>query len=447
MDLSLILSSFSKYFSIWVVLPSLILFGTYLTWKLRGMQLSKLKMGFALLFQKEEKGGQGSVSRYQAMSAVLASSFGTGNIAGMAVALATGGPGALFWMWIMAFLGSAVQFANTVLGLKYRVQNDRGEYVGGPMYYMRDGLGWKKMAVVFALVVILGAFTSGPLVQANSIALPLAQIGISPWISGIAMGIMVSLAVLGGAMRVAAVASYVVPVMAIMYIGGALAVLGIHYDQFLPAVKLITKSAFGFNAAAGGFLGFGVMQAIIYGFNRAIFATDAATGIAPLLQSSSNTKNPVIDGVATLIAPFLVMIVCSATLIVLLVTGAYQQEGLVSTNMVTYAFGEALGPMGPYLVLTALFLFAFTCLIGMASCLDRAVEYLFGSRWIKLFRWIFIFMVPVGALLRVNLAWILADISLTMMLVLNVAAVAGLSKEVVRDYFHFFKSKKTSLIE
>lgn len=449
MDLSIasLLTVFNKSFTVWVVFPFLVGLGGYLTWKLKGLQFSKLKMAFTQLFDKN--GGvveEGTVSRYQSVATVLASGFGTGNISGMAVALATGGPGALFWMWVMASLGSIVQFANCLSGFKYREKNTDGEYVGGPMYYLKKGLGWKKLASVFAVLVILVSFTAGDMVQANSIALPLAKVGISPWISGLVMMLVVGLAVIGGARRIASVAGVMVPIMALFYIGGSVVALSMFYDQIIPALSLIMKSAFGFGPAMGGVLGFGIMQAIIFGFNRAIFATDAGTGVAALLQSGASSKRPVIDGVASLIAPFMVMLVCTATFLVLLVTGAFQTD-LESTNMVIYGFSQAFGSPGAYLVFIALFLFAYSSILGMAACLDRGVEYLFGDRFIKPFRYLFILMIPVGAVMHVNMAWILADISLTLMLVINLAATAGLAKQVITEKNQFFNKDKKEELE
>lgn len=433
----------NKFFTIGVVLPALILLGGYLSWRLRCVQVTKLKMGFAQVFQKDKKEerAEGSMSTYQAAVTVVASGFGTGNISGMAVALALGGPGALLWMWVMTFLGSAIQFGNAILGVKYREKNKRNELVGGPMYYLKKGIGWNKMATLFAVFAILIAFTAGDFVQVNSVALPLTKIGISPWITGVAMMFVVGFAVLGGAMRIASVSSVLVPAMALFYIGGSLVALGMCHDQLLGALSLIGKSAFGFGPAIGGIAGFGVMQAALTGFNRAIFATNAGTGLPPMLQSASCSKHPVIDGVAALLGPFMVMLVCTVTFLLLMVTGAYQQPGLQSTNMVLFGFSQTLGSWGAWVVFIALFLFAYTTLITLCACLDRAVEYLFGDRWIKRFRWLYILLVPVGALLHVNLAWVLADVAMTTMLVINVLGTAMLSKEIEASHRDFFGKK------
>jgi AGCS family alanine or glycine:cation symporter len=216
-------------------------------------------------------------------------------------------------------------------------------------------------------------------------------------------------------------------------------ILGLHADQLGNAFTLMFKSAFGISSAVGGVLGFAVIKSITTGFDRAIFATDAGTGTVPLLQSGAKTTNPVIDGMVSLVAPVIVMIVCTTTALVLLVTGAFGTEGLQSTDMVTYAFTSGLSSKaGLYVVMVSLVLFGYTTTIAWASCLQRAVVYLFGTKYVRAFHWLYIIMVPVGALMHVHIAWILADIFLTAMLVINLIGVAGLSKEVVRDTEKYF---------
>ncbi len=434
---------FNEFITLYFVFPSILLLGVYLTLRLRCVQISKLKMGFSNLFKKQEKGVEGDISHYQAISSVLAGNFGTGNISGMAIALSIGGPGALVWMWIMTFLGSVIQYANCLLGVKYRRKNSLGEFVGGPMYYLREGLGLKPMAVLFSLFVILAAFTVGNFVQINSIARHLGSIGIAPWIVGVVMAFFVGLVILGGANNVARVSSAVVPIMAVIYLGAALVILGMHFEQILPAVGIMFRSAFGGSSIAGGTLGFTVMKSLTTGFDRAIFATDAGTGTVPILQAGAKTKHPVIDGVVALTAPFLVMIVCTATALVLIVTGAFEAPDLQSTNMVAHAFQQTMGGItGSFIVICSLVLFGYTTTLAWACCLQRAVAFLFGHRLVRPFQMLYIVLVPVGALLHVELVWILADIALSSMLLINLIGVAGLSKEVIVDTREFFYSEQ-----
>lgn len=437
----------NEFFTFYLVFPSILILGVYLTIRLRFVQISKLKMSFASLIKKDDP-GEGNISHFQAIAAVLAGNFGTGNISGMAIALATGGPGALVWMWVMAFLGSAIQFANCLLGVKYRKKNSANEYVGGPMYYLSEGLGWKKIAIIFSLMVIFAAFAVGNFVQVNSVSLPLAQLGINPWLSGLLMAALVAIVILGGAHRVAKVSSAVVPFMAVLYLSGALYILGIHLDRVASAFVEMIQSALGMASLVGGTAGYTVMKALTTGFNRAIFATDAGTGTVPILQAEAKTKHPVVDGVVTLVAPFLVMIVCTATALTLIVTGVWSDSTLQSTNMVTVAFTSVLGvKMGTSLVLVALFLFGFTTTIAWASCLERAVGYLWGRRPVRFFQLLYIVLVPVGALLKVDFVWIFADITLTGMLILNLMGVAGLSKEVIEDTKAFFAKPRELEVE
>jgi AGCS family alanine or glycine:cation symporter len=437
----------NEFFTLYFVFPSIFLLGIYLTFRLRFVQIAKLSKSFGQLFKKEH-GEEGDISHYQAVASVLAGNFGTGNISGMAIALSTGGPGALVWMWIMAFFGAAIQYANCILGVKYRKKNNEGEFVGGPMYYLRDGLKLKKLATIFAVCVIFGAFAVGNFAQVNSMALPLSKVGFPPLLMGCIVAFFVALVILGGMQRMAKVSSAIVPLMAIIYLGTALVIVALNLKEIFPALKLVFKSAFGSEAAVGGTLGWAVMKTLTTGFDRAIFATDAGTGTVPILQAGARTKNPVTVGVVALISPLLVMIVCTTTALVLLITGAYSDPELKSTNLVANAFETGVGePLGALVVITALVLFGYTTALAWASCLDRAVGFLFGPALIRPFQLLYILFVPIGAVLHVDFVWILADISLSLMVVINLVGVAGLSKEVIGDsQLYFYKEKVNEVI-
>lgn len=446
MDITLkdLLMGFNEAFTFFVVFPALILMGIYLTLRLRFVQISKLKLSFASLINKNEKEA-GHISPLQAVSAVLAGNFGTGNISGMAVALTTGGPGALVWMWVMAFLGAAIQYASCMLAVKYRTKNSQGEYVGGPMYYLRDGLGFAKVGVLFAIFTIFAALMVGNLTQINSVTLPLQKLGLHPLLCGVGIAFFVGMVILGGIKRLARFASIVVPFKAVLYLGTALIIIGLHIDQVLPALTLMLKSAVNYSSVAGGFLGYGLLKVISTGFDRGIFATDAGTGIVPILQASARTTHPVMDGIVSLIAPVLVMVVCTMTGLVLILTGAWQEPGLQSTNMVTFAFEQGLGSqIGAVVVMVSIVLFAYTTILAWAYCGEKAVGFLFGPRQGHWFRYLYVAMIPVGALVQVDLVWALADISISLMLVTNMVGVIGLSKEVVRDSRQFFGKPLTN---
>jgi AGCS family alanine or glycine:cation symporter len=437
MQMSTLLTSLNDKIILFLVFPSIILLGAYLTFKLRCIQISKLKLSAQCLLKKEE-GGAGNISHYQAMAAVLAGNFGTGNISGMAVALTTGGPGALVWMWVMAFLGAAIQYASCLLGVKHRTCTPTGEYVGGPMYYL-EAAGFKFLAALFAVFTFFASLTVGNFAQINSVILPLGKMGLDPLLCGFVLAILVGLVIIGGIQRVAALAAFIIPIKALIYLGSALLILGLHWDQVLPALKLMFVAAFDKQALAGGVLGFGMFKALTVGFGRGIFATDAGTGIVPILQASARTKSPVIDGIVTLVAPFLVMIVCTATGLVLLVTKTWQDVDLKSTNMVTQAFKQGLGSnIGSYIVIFALVLFAYTTILAWGHCGEKAIGYLIGHHRAQWFKYVYIAFIPVGAILNVDLIWILADLSIAFMLLLNLVGVAALSASVIAETQQFF---------
>lgn len=440
MDISFttFLVNFNEVFTFYFVFPAIVLLGLYLTVRLRCVQISKLKMSFSCLLKKEGQ-SQGNISHYQAIASVLAGNFGTGNISGMAVAISTGGPGALVWMWVMAFLGASIQYASCILGVKYRQKNVEGEYVGGPMYYLRDGLGLKKTGILFSIFTIFGALTVGNFAQIHSVTLPLQQMGLQPFLCGLVLAVLVGIVLLGGIQRVAKLAAFIVPLKASLYLGTALIILGLHADQVLPAFKLMFNAAFDTKSALGGVLGFSAVKAISAGFDRGLFATDAGTGIVPILQASARTTNPVIDGVVTLVAPFLVMIVCTTTGLVLLVTGVWQDPSLQSTNMVTQAFQSGLGhSIGFYIVVFALVLFAYTTVLAWACCAEKAIGFLWGTKFADRFKYLYVALVPVGTLLHVDLIWRLADVSIALMLMTNLVGVLGLSKEVIGETRKYF---------
>ncbi len=435
MDIKEILGIANHAFTLFIIFPAIVLLGGYLTFRLKFPQATKLALSTKLLLQKST--GTGSISHYQAMSSVLAGNFGTGNISGIAIALTTGGPGALVWMWIMAFFGAAIQFASCYLGIKYRKSSPSGDFSGGPMYYLSSGLGFKTLAVLFSIVTMLAAFTVGNLAQIHSISLPLQAAGLDPISTALIITISAFGVILGGIKRVARMASAIVPLKAILYLGTGIVILALHADKILPALNLMFQAAFDIKSAASGAVGYGIAQAISSGFDRGLFATDAGTGIVPILQSSARSQNPVLDGVVTLVTPFLVMIVCTMTGLVLLVTGACD-IGLKSTDMVTYAFETGLNsPIGFYVVMVSLMLFAYTSVIAWAYCGQKAMGFIW-PKGVKFFQYFYIALIPIGGLLHVDLIWGLADMCISLMLLFNVIGVAMLSKEVItasRAYF------------
>lgn len=381
---------------------------------------------------KKSSTEEGNISHFGALSSVLAGNFGTGNISGMAVAIATGGPGALVWMWIMAFFGTAIQYVSCVLSISFRQKTSAGEYVGGPMYYLRDGLGYKKLAMLFAIFTIFGSIAVGNFAQINSVVLPLEKLGFNPLYCSLLLAGIVGIVVLGGIQRIANLASYMVPFKALIYLGAAFVIIALQYDKVLPAFRLMFQHACGFSSFIGGSLGIGVLKAMTTGFDRGLFATDAGTGIVPILQASTRAENPVINGITSLITPLIVMIVCTTTGLVLIITGAWQVPELYSTNMVTYAFTKGLdSTIGGYIVIIALVLFAYTTILAWSYCGEKALGFLIGDDKAVYFRLFYVLLILMGSLMKVGLIWNLADIGISLMLVINLIGVMKLSRKVI----------------
>lgn len=433
MDIFTNLGYANHLFTLLIIFPAVVTFGLYLTLKLRFIQLTHLKKSLAC-FTKDNSENDGNISRFRAICSVLAGNLGTGNISGMAIAIATGGPGALVWMWTMVFLGSVIQFVSCVLGVSYRKKTDSGEYVGGPMYYLEQGLGYRKLGVLFASLAIFGAIAIGNLAQINSVVLPLEKLGFNPFYCSLIIAVALALTVLGGIQRISGLASCLIPLKAFLYLGTAVIILAMHYETIIPALKLMFHEAFDLSALAGGIAGTGVLKAITTGFDRGLFATDAGLGIVPILQASAKSEHPIVDGIASLIAPLVVMIICTATGLVLIVTGAYQEPNLHSTNMVTHAFSQGLNhPVGGYIVIASLVLFAFTTIMAWCYCGEKALNYIFGKEKAHLFRYFYIAMIPLGSLLQVDIIWILADIAVSLMLSINLIGIIGLSHTVIHS--------------
>ncbi len=444
MELQNFLSQINHAFTLFVIFPAIMLLGGYLTVRLKFPQATKLGLSVKLMLQKSS--GAGSISHYQAMSSVLAGNFGTGNISGIAIALTTGGPGALVWMWIMAFFGAAIQYASCYLGVKYRSQNQNGEFSGGPMYYLSRGLGYKVLAICFCVVTMLAAFTVGNLAQIHSISLPLKAAGLDPLTTALIITGSAFMVIFGGIKRVARVASAIVPLKAVLYLGTGLVILAMHAEKVLPALNLMFHAAFDMQSATSGLVGYGIAKALSSGFDRGLFATDAGTGIVPILQANARSQNPVLDGVVTLVAPFLVMTVCTMTGLVLIVTGACD-VGLKSTDMVTYAFETGLqSSFGFYVVMVSLMLFAYTTVIAWAYCGQKAMGFIW-PRGVKVFQCCYLAAIPIGGLLHVDLIWGLADICISLMLLINVIGVAMLSKEVISANQAYFAKPSASTLE
>lgn len=424
----------NQNFTLFIIIPIVFLVGAYLTIRLRLIQITKIHIGIShLISNKKRDKEKGSISNFQALSSVLAGNLGTGNISGMAIAIFLGGPGSLVWMWVMAFLGSVLKYAGCFLGFQYRHKNEEGEYVGGPMYYLSLGLKKKFLGVFFAICCIVTALLTGNLIQVNSITLPLENIGIPLPLIAIALTLLVGIVILGNTQRLVRVVEVIVPLMAVIYLAASLVILARHYEHLSGSFSLIISSSLKPLAIGGGVLGYGFFHALTTGFERGIFATDAGVGVAPILQSGAKEENPIMEGLVAVVAPFFVMIICTMTFLILIVTNAWQDSGMESTNMCVWAFEKGLSSSwGGYTIVVTLFFFAFTTILAWSLAAKKAMEFLLGLRAAKIFEYFFLLCVPLGTIAKVYLIWTLADISMALMMVFNLIGIIGLSNKLIR---------------
>lgn len=409
--------------------------GLYLMVRLGLQPLRKIPYGFKQLFDGRKSHGEGDVSPFNALMTSLSATVGTGNIVGVATAIGLGGPGALFWMWCTALVGMATKYAEAVLAVEYRETNEKGLRVGGPMYYIKNGLGkrWAWLAGAFAVFGMLAGFGIGNTVQANSVADALEQSFAMPaWLTGLILAVLVGLVLLGGIRRIAQVAGKVVPFMAIAYIAAGLWVIGAHVDELPSTIALVVESAFTPVAAQGGFAGAAVWAAIRFGVARGIFSNEAGLGSAPIAHAAAQTNSPVRQGVIAMLGTFIdTLIICSITGLAIIVSGSWYVDGLAGATMTQHAFGASLF-MGEAFISLAIALFAFTTLLGWSYYGERCTEYLFGAKCVLPFRVLWVLAVPIGATMQLGVVWTLADTLNGLMALPNLIALALLAPVVVR---------------
>lgn len=434
---------------VWGV-PMLVLIlgvGVYLTIGLELKSVLRIPFGFKLLWLGRQGAGEGEITPFSALMTSLSATIGTGNIAGVATAIFLGGPGALFWMWITALVGMATKFAEAVCAVKYREVDERGKHVGGPMYYIKNGLGakWSWLAVLFALFAGIAGFGIGNMVQTNSIAQALqSNFAIPEWITGIVVAVLVAAVILGGIERIAAVAEKLVPFMAIMYILAGLIVLILHAGAIPGAIGLIFSHAFTPSAATGGFAGAAVWAAIRFGVARGIFSNEAGLGSAPIAHAAAQTKGPVSQGLVAMLGTFIdTLIVCSITGLAIIATGAWT-SGSTGAELTAAAFEAGMPGFGGYAVAIALSIFAFTTILGWSYYCERSLEYLFGTKIIMPFRIVWSIAAFVGATLKLGFVWLLADTLNALMAIPNLIALALLSPVVFTLTKEFFATKGAS---
>lgn len=410
--------------------------GIYLTVRLGLIQIVRLPKALKLIFKAENE-GSGDISSFGALCTALAATIGTGNIVGVATAIKAGGPGALFWMWLAAFFGMATKYSEGLLAIKFRVKDENDQVSGGPMYYIVNGMGekWRPLASFFAISGILVALLGiGTFSQVNSITDAVqGSFNIDPKITGVILAICVALVVFGGLQSISNVATKIVPFMTVAYILICLTILGKSYTLIPETVVLIFKSAFTGQAATGGFIGATVSMAIRNGIARGVFSNESGLGSAPIAAAAAKTKWPAEQGLISMTGTFIdSIIICTLTGVSLIISGVWQSD-LNGALMTQSAFASVLPNLGPILLTISLSLFAFTTILGWSYYGERCFEFLFGVKKINLFRGLFVLMVLLGAFLKLEMVWIIADIVNGLMALPNLIALLALSPVIISE--------------
>ncbi len=420
---------------VWGPLMLILILGTglYLMYGLKLLPLRRIGYGFKLLWQGRKAKGEGDIAPFNALMTSLSATIGTGNIAGVATAIFLGGPGALFWMWCTALVGMATKYAEAVLAVKYREVDSRGMHVGGPMFYIKNGLKphWAWLGTCFAVFGALAGFGIGNTIQANSVADVMHETFAVPHIfTGVVIAVLAALVLLGGIKRIASVAGKLVPFMAITYVMAGLIILTMNYEMLPNAFSLIFTHAFTPIAATGGFAGAAVWAAIRFGVARGIFSNEAGLGSAPIAHAAATTNSPVQQGHIAMLGTFIdTIILCSITGLVIITSGAWSL-GETGASLSSAAFEASLPGFGGYIVTFGLSIFAFTTILGWSFYSEKCVEYLFGEEVIKSFRWLWIIAVPVGATANLEFIWLVADTLNALMALPNLVALILLSPVV-----------------
>lgn len=430
--------------------------GFYLTVISRGVQVRYLFYSLKLAFSRHDDSAKGDISHFEALMTALAATIGIGSIAGVATAVATGGLGALFWLWIAAFLGMATKYGEAILAIKYRTTDEKGEMCGGPMYYLEKSLPSKKLskalAVFFAGATAITAFGTGNMVQANSVSSALFDyFSLSPWISGLLLAALTAYALFGGIKSIGKISSYLVPAMAIFYIGGGLIVLAISYKEIPAALMKIFQTAFTGQAATGGFLGSTLMLAIQYGVSRGVFSSEAGLGSAPIAAAAAKTDVPGRQALISMSGVFITsFIVCSITGLAIATTNVLGEIGpsgtpLNGSIMVIRAFNDTL-PGSGMVITISLLLFAYSTILGWAYYGEKSVEYLWGLKSVFYYRIIFVLCLIPGSVVSLSIVWSFANIMNGLMAFPNLIGLFALSqaiKKETRSFDRLVKQERT----
>lgn len=414
----------------------ILLLGTHIFLTIR-LRCPQRKLFTAIrLSIKRDKDASGDVSQFGALATALAATIGTGNIIGVATAIALGGPGAVFWCWITGVFGIATKYAEGLLAIKYRVQTPTGKMLGGPMYALEKGLGWKTMAILFAIFTMIASFGIGNTVQANAIAtIANNTYGISPWIMGAVVCGLTAAVIIGGVKSIAKVCGMLVPFMALFYILGCIYILFVNHNYVWPAISLILKCAFSPEAAGGGFAGSSIMMVARYGLARGLFSNESGLGSAPIVAAAAQTRNPVRQALVSSTGTFWdTVIICALTGIVIV-------SSIIAYPDISYHDGAALTKMAfgkiPYvgepLLSVGLLTFAFSTILGWSYYGERAVEYLKGKKWSYVYRLLYIVAVYVGSVASLNIVWNIADCMNALMAIPNLLSLLFLNGILVHE--------------
>ena len=433
----------------WLLIPLLLLTGLYLTILLRGVQFRHFKLAFWLAFVKRSDGddSEGDIAHYQALTTALAATVGVGNIAGVATAIALGGPGAVLWMWFTGLAGMATKYSEAFLGVRFRRTDAAGEQSGGPMHYLREGikgrLGW-FLGGFFAIAGVLASFGIGNMVQANTVTSNVeSEWGVHTWVTGLIITVLAGAAIVGGIKSIGRITAAFVPIMIVFYVVGAAAVLAFNIGELPGAFGLIFTDAFTGTAATGGFVGAGVAAAIQYGVARGIFSNESGLGTGGIAAAAAKTTHPVRQALVSMTQTFIdTLVVVSFTALTIIVTDAWKIGGEdEAATFTAHAFDEGLpGDWGSVIVTFGVLFFAFSTLIGWSYYGERCMEYLFGRKAVLPYRLVFLAMVYVGSVSTITVVWNFSDVMNGLMALPNLIGLLILSPLVWRETRAYFRT-------
>ena len=444
------LQSMMETLSGWVWGPYMLVLivgtGVFLTFRLLFWQFRMLPLAFKQVFCKHDKAQKepGDISHFASLMTALSATIGTGNIAGVATACVLGGPGAVFWMWMTALFGMATKYGEGVLAVKYRIKNEKGQMSGGPMYYIERGLKWKWLAIIFAFFGTVASFGIGSSVQSNTVALAVENsLGVETWITGVVITVFSALVILGGISSISKASSVIVPIMAILYVTGGLIIILNNLHLVVPAFELIFRDAFTGEAVAGGAIG----AVIRYGVARGVFSNEAGMGSAPIAAAAAKTDHPARQGLVSMTGTFIdSIIVCSITGIVLVmgfIMAGNSFGGATGAVLTTQVFDQLLPGFGGWVVTFGIIFFAYSTILGWSYYGEKCCTYLFGEKYVLIYRLIYIASVFIGTIATLDLVWLFADTFNGLMAVPNLIALLLLSGVIAKESKDFIAKRKS----